>query len=75
MKGWSKTTNRGKSGARKKQTAHGDHSVSRVKQKKAGAPKEGSLGFGGNKTQGLTNRPMPDNIGGKIKAPREGCGD
>ena len=72
MKGWKKTTVRGKSPARKRQRAHGDHSVGKVKQKKAGAPKEGSLGFGGNKIQGLTNRPMPDNIGGVIKAPRKG---
>jgi hypothetical protein len=53
MRGWSKTVNRGQSGARKKQRAAGDHSVSRVKQKKGPAPKESSLGFGGNKIQGL----------------------
>ena len=63
MKGWSKTTNRGQSGARKKQTAHGDHSVSRVKQKKGPAPKESSLAWTGNKTVGLGDkRPVRDNI-------------
>ena len=39
MKGWSKTVNRGKSGARKKQSASGDHSVSKVRQKKGPAAK------------------------------------
>ncbi len=68
MKGWKKTTVRGKSPARKKQTAHGDHSVSRVKQKKGAAPKESSMGFGGNKIQGLgEKRPGRDNINGPMK--------
>ena len=68
MRGWHKTTNRGKSGARKRQSAHGDHSVSRVKQKAGPAAKESSLGFGGNKIQGLgEKRPMPDNRGGNLK--------
>jgi hypothetical protein len=74
MKGWSKTVNRGKSGARKKQSASGDHSVSRVKQKKGPEAKKSSLGFGGNKIDSM-DRKLRDNIGGKIKAPREGCGD
>lgn len=74
MKGWSKTVNRGKSGARKKQSASGDHSVSRVKQKRGPEAKKSSLGFAGNKIQWQKDS-YPDNIGGKIKAPREGCGD
>lgn len=72
MKGWKKTTVRGKSPARKKQRAHGDHSVGRVKQKAGPAAKASSMGFAGNKIQGLSSRPMPDNIGGVIKAPRKG---
>lgn len=72
MKGWSKTANRGQSGARKKQRAAGDHSVSKVKQKHGPAAKSSSMGFAGNKIQGLGNRPLPDNIGGVIKAPRKG---
>lgn len=71
MKGWSKTVNRGKSGARKKQSASGDHSVSKVRQKKGPQPQKSSMAYG--KLQ--AERPMRDNIGGKIKAPREGCGD
>jgi len=68
MKGWSKTKNRGVSGARKKQRASGDHSVSRVKQKAGPAAKESSLGFGGNKIQGLGDkRPPRDNIVGPMK--------
>ena len=68
MKGGKKTTVRGKSPARKKQRAHGDHSVGRVKQKKGAAPKEGSLGFGGNNIQGLgEKRPGRDNINGPMK--------
>ena len=35
MKGWKKTTVRGKSPARKKQRAHGDHSVHKAKQSTA----------------------------------------
>jgi len=74
MKGWSKNTNRGKTGARKKQTAAGDHSASRVRQKKGPAAKSGSMGFAGNKIDSM-ERKLRDNIGGSIKAPREGCGD
>jgi len=72
MKGWKKVSNRGKSGARKKQMAAGDHSVHKVKQKAGPAAKASSLGFAGNKILGLGNRPMRDNIGGVIKAPRKG---
>jgi len=71
MKGWKKTTVRGKSPARKKQRASGDHSVSRVRQKKGPEAQKSSMAYG--KLQ--AERPMRDNIGGKIKAPREGCGD
>ena len=67
MKGWNKQTNRGVSGARKKQTAAGDHSVSRVKQKHGAEAKKTSLGFAGNNIQGLTNRPGRDNINGPMK--------
>lgn len=67
MKGWNKSVNRGTTGARKKQTAAGDHSVSKVKQKAGPAAKASSLGFGGNKIQGLTNRPGRDNINGPMK--------
>jgi hypothetical protein len=74
MKGWKKTTVRGKSPARKKQRASGDHSVSKVRQKKGPAAKSSSLGFAGNKIQWSRDN-YRDNIGGKIKAPREGCGD
>jgi hypothetical protein len=74
MKGWKKTTVRGKSPARKKQRAHGDHSVGKVKRKAGPAAKASSLGFAGNKIQWQKDS-YPDNIGGKIKAPREGCGD
>ena len=74
MKGWKASKNRGVSGARKKQKAAGDHSVSRVKQKKGPEAKKSSLGFAGNKIDSM-ERKLRDNIGGKIKAPREGCGD
>ena len=74
MKGWHKTTNRGKSGARKKQTAAGDHSTSKVRQKKGPEAKSGSMGFAGNKIDSM-DRKYRDNIGGSIRAPREGCGD
>ena len=68
MKGWNKVSNKGKSGARKKQSASGDHSVSRVKQKKGPEAKKSSLGFGGNKTVGLGDkRPVRDNIVGPMK--------
>ena len=72
MKGWKKTTVRGKSPARKKQRAHGDH-AHKAKQKKGPEAKKSSLGFAGNKIQDLgEKRPMRDNIGGVIKAPRKG---
>jgi len=74
MKGWKKTVNRGTSGARKKQKASGDHSVGKVKQKAGPAAKSSSLGFAGNKIQWSKDN-YRDNIGGTIKAPREGCGD
>lgn len=68
MKGWKKVSNRGVSGARKKQTAHGDHSVSKVKQKRGPEAKESSMGFSGNNIQGLGDkRPAPDNRGGSLK--------
>ena len=68
MKGWKKVSNKGATGARKKQTAHGDHSVSRVKQKRGPEAKSSSMGFAGNKIQGLGDkRPMPDNRGGNLK--------
>jgi hypothetical protein len=74
MKGWKKTVNRGQSGARKKQKAAGDHSVGKVRQKAGPAAKSSSLGFAGNNIQ-WGHKQYADNIGGKIKAPREGCGD
>ena len=74
MRGWKKTTNRGKSGARKKQSASGDRSVSKVRQKHGAEAKKSSLGFAGNRIQWQKDN-YADNIGGKIKAPREGCGD
>ena len=74
MKGWRKTKVTGKSPARKKQTAHGDHSVGKVRQKKGAAAKSSSLGFAGNNIQWSKDN-YRDNIGGSIKAPREGCGD
>ena len=74
MKGWRKTRVTGKSPARKKQRAHGDHSVGKVKQKAGPAAKSSSLGFAGNKIQ-WGHKQYADNIGGKIRAPREGCGD
>ena len=68
MKGWKKTTVRGKSPARKKQRAHGDHSVGKVKRKAGPEAKKSSLGFAGNNIQGLGDkRPMPDNRGGSLK--------
>ena len=74
MKGFKPSRNRGKSGARKRQQATGDRSVSKVKQKKGPEAKKSSLGFSGNKIDSM-ERKLRDNIGGKIKAPREGCGD
>ena len=74
MKGFKPTKNKGMSGARKRQKAAGDHSVAKVKQKKGPAAKSGSMGFGGNKIDSM-ERKLRDNIGGSIKAPREGCGD
>ena len=68
MKGWKKTTVRGKSPARKKQRAHGDHSVHKAKQKRGPEAKQSSMGFGGNKIQGLgEKRPVRDNIVGPMK--------
>ena len=67
MKGWNKTVNRGQGGARKKQKAAGDHSVGKARQRKGPEAKASSLGFGGNKIQGLTNRPGRDNINGPMK--------
>ena len=67
MKGWSKTVNRGASGARKKQKAAGDHSVHKAKQKRGPEAKSSSMGFAGNKIQGLGNRPGRDNINGPMK--------
>jgi hypothetical protein len=45
-----------------------------VRQKKGPAAKGSSLGFAGNKIQ-WSHDNYRDNIGGSIKAPREGCGD
>ena len=68
MKGWSKTVNRGKSGARKKQSAAGDHSTRKAKQKRGPEAKKSSMGFAGNKIQGLGDkRPPRDNIVGPMK--------
>lgn len=58
MKGWKPAKNRGVSGARKRQQAHGDHSVSRVKQKKGPEAQKSSMAFG--KLQ--AERPVRDNI-------------
>ena len=74
MKGWKRTTNRGASGARKKQKAAGDHSSLKTKQKAGPEAKSSSLGFAGNRIQWSRDN-YRDNIGGSIKAPREGCGD
>lgn len=49
MKGFKPTKNKGMSGARKRQKAAGDHSVSKVKQSKGAPAKESSMGFSGNK--------------------------
>ena len=68
MKGWKKTAVRGKSPARKRQKAAGDHSVSKVKQKHGGEAQKSSMAYG--KLQ--ANRPVRDNVGGVIKAPRKG---
>lgn len=68
MKGWNKVSNKGKSGARKKQMAAGDHSVHKAKQKRGPEAKASSLGFAGNKIQGLGDkRPVRDNIVGPMK--------
>ena len=68
MKGFKPSRNRGKSGARKRQQATGDRSVSKVKQKKGPEAKKSSLGFSGNKTVGLGDkRPGRDNINGPMK--------
>ena len=63
MKGWSKTVNRGTTGARKTQKAHGDHSVGKVRQRKGPAAKESSMAYG--KLQ--AERPVRDNIVGPMK--------
>ena len=68
MRGWNKQTNRGVSGARKKQTAAGDHSTRKVRQKHGAEAKKTSMAYG--KLQ--AERPVRDNIGGVIKAPRKG---
>ena len=68
MRGWKPEKNRGVSGARKRQKAAGDHSVSKVKQKRGPEAKQSSLGFGGNNIQGLgEKRPGRDNITGPLK--------
>ena len=68
MKGWQPSKNRGVSGARKRQKAHGDHSSRKVRQKHGAEAKKSSLGFNGNNIQGLGDkRPMPDNRGGSLK--------
>lgn len=56
MKGWSKSVNKGTSGARKKQMAAGDHSTRKVKQKKGPEAKSSSLGFSGNNIQSVEHR-------------------
>ena len=49
------------------------HADNKAKQKKGPEAKKSSLGFAGNQIQGLgEKRPMRDNIGGVIKAPRKG---
>lgn len=63
MKGWSKTVNRGTSGARKTQRASGDHSTRKTKQKAGPAAKESSMAYG--KLQ--AERPGRDNINGPMK--------
>lgn len=68
MKGWSRTVNRGTTGARKTQRAAGDHSVGKVRQRKGPEAKKSSLGFAGNNTIGLgEKRPGRDNITGPMK--------
>ena len=68
MRGWNKQTNRGVSGARKKQTAAGDHSTRKVRQKHGAEAKKTSLGFAGNNIVGLgEKRPGRDNINGPMK--------
>lgn len=74
MRGWNKQTNRGTTGARKTQKARGDYSAKKVRQKKGPEAKKSSLGFAGNNIQWSRDN-YRDNIGGSIKAPREGCGD
>jgi hypothetical protein len=68
MKGWKKVSNKGKSGARKKQRAAGDHSVHKAKQKKGPEAQKSSMAWTGNKTVGLGDkRPVRDNIVGPMK--------
>ena len=58
MKGFKPSRNRGVSGARKRQQAHGDRSVSKVKQKKGPEAPKSSMAYG--KLQ--AERPVRDNI-------------
>jgi hypothetical protein len=58
MKGFKPSRNRGVSGARKRQKAAGDHSVSKVKQKRGGEAQKTSMAYG--KLQ--ADRPVRDNI-------------
>lgn len=68
MKGYKPSRNRGVSGARKKQRAAGDHSVSKVKQKRGPEAQKSSMAWTGNKTVGLGDkRPVRDNIVGPMK--------
>ena len=68
MRGWKPEKNRGKSGARRSQKAAGDRSVGKVRQRKGSEAQKSSMAYG--KLQ--ANRPVRDNIGGVIKAPRKG---
>ena len=56
VKGFKPSKNKGVSGARKRQKAAGDHSVSKVKQSKGAPAKESSLGFAGNNIQSVEHR-------------------
>ena len=68
MRGFKPSRNRGKSGARKRQQAAGDHSTQKVRQRKGPEAQKSSMAYG--KLQ--ANRPVRDNVGGVIKAPRKG---
>jgi hypothetical protein len=48
--------------------------VSKTAKKKGPEAKKGSMGFSGNRIDSM-ERKYRDNIGGSIKAPREGAGD